>query len=428
MSSIIIALIILGVLVTVHEGGHFIAARLCGIRVEKFSVGFGKPIFKFVKNGVEYSLSWIPLGGYVKMKGDNPNDETSDPDTFFNASWWKRIIVAFAGPFTNLIFGLLVIITSFFFSQQSYDHEAIVDKVSGNLAKYIQSGDEIIKVNSKEVKGWYSTLGEIKDGEDNKIVVLRNGENISLDIPDVSLKDWLNSENIRPVISAVVGEIIPNTPAYQADLKEGDEIIKVGDKKVNNWYEMTEEIQNSSDSVNLTILRDDKEIQKELTKQEVPDSDRKIIGVLQKLPLLSQEKYSPKEAIVYGTNYTFGIVAMNYKGIYSLIKKPSSIKGSIGGPVMMFTTGKKYAEQGIAKGLQFVGLLNIVLMVMNLLPIPVLDGGHILFSFIEGIRGKRLTTKTQMALQQVGLFFLLALMMYAFYSDFSGIISRYNSN
>jgi regulator of sigma E protease len=119
---------------------------------------------------------------------------------------------------------------------------------------------------------------------------------------------------------------------------------------------------------------------------------------------------------------------MHYVSLYQIIRKPKSLKNSIGGPVMIFSAGRDYIKEGAAKGLQFVAFLNIVLMVMNLLPIPVLDGGHIMFSFIEGIRGKKLSLKTQLVLQQLGIFFLLSLMIYAFYSDFSGLFSRYYKN
>jgi len=426
--TLIVSLIVLGVLVTVHEGGHFIAARLCGITVEKFSVGFGKPIFKFVKGGVEYSLSWIPLGGYVKMKGDSADSECTDADSFLNAAWWKRVIVAFAGPFTNLLFALLILVVSFMFPQKVTDHFPVVDYAKSNLATYFQAGDFIKELNGSKVEGWYEMLGNLKNSDSNTFSIERAGNVSEVTIPALELDNWLSGELIRPVIPAQVGEIIPKSPAYLSGIKEGDIITSVSGEKVNNWYEMTAKIATGSDDITITLLRDEEELTKKLHKMELPDSDRKLIGITQALPIQYDYKLGFSEAIVTGTTYTLALVKMNYVGIINLIKKPSTLKGSIGGPVMIFSTSKQYAKKGIAKTLQFIGLMNIILMVMNLLPIPVLDGGHILFSTIEGIRGKKMTMKTQIMLQQVGMFLLLSLMIYAFYSDFHGIISRYRAN
>jgi regulator of sigma E protease len=282
-------------------------------------------------------------------------------------------------------------------------------------------------VNNQDINGWYDALGKMKEGQVNTIYVQRHAQKLELKINDFKLEEWANQEKLRPEIPALIGEVIPKSPAYLADIRVDDEILQVNGEWAHNWYEMTDLIALSGDEVEITLLREGQELTKTLTKMEVPDSDRKMIGVVQNIPVQSTEKLSFFQAIETGFANTVSLVAMNYVGIYNLIKKPSSIKGSIGGPVTIFTTGKQYAEKGIAKSLQFVGLLNIVLMVMNLLPIPVLDGGHILFSTIEGIRGKRLSQKSQIVLQQLGFFFLISLMMYAFYSDFAGIISRYNS-
>ena len=428
MLTIIGALLVLGLLVAVHEGGHFIAARMCGITVEKFSIGFGKPIFKFIRGGVEYSLSWIPLGGYVKMKGDNPEIGDNDPDSFLNSPWWKRAIIAFAGPFTNLIFALLILMASFMFAQKVTDHYAIVDQVNTPLATYLNVGDKILKVNDEDVVGWFSAITKLNDGETNTMTIERDGMKQKVTIPEVKLAEWANFSLIRPEILPIIGEIIPKSPAYNSGLKSGDEITSVNGVAVNSWYAMNQEISKNDEDVEIEIARDGEVLTKQLTKMELPNDERKLIGITQNFPIKYEEKLSFPQAIVTGFTTTTSIVALNYVSIYQLIKKPESLKNSIGGPVMIFSTGRDYAKQGPARALQFVGYLNIILMVMNLLPIPVLDGGHIMFSFIEGIRRKKLTMKTQLVLQQMGIFFLLSLMIYAFYSDFHGLILRYYTN
>ncbi len=428
MFPILIALIVLGLLVAVHEGGHFIAARLCGITVEKFSIGFGKPIFKFIKGGVEYSLSWIPLGGYVKMKGDNPEVGDDDPDSFLNSPWWKRAIIAFAGPFTNLIFALLIFMLSFMFAQKVSDHYPVVDQVNSYLNTYLKEGDKVLQVNQESVQGWYSAISKLKDGEGNTLTIERNGKIQEISIPDVKLADWADYSQIRPLILPIVGEVMPKSPAYNSGLKSGDKITSVDGVEVKDWYEMNQEIGKNDESIMLVIDRDGEVLNKELSKMELPNDDRKLIGITQYFPINYEERLNFTQAIITGFKTTSSVVALHYVSLYQMIKKPKSLKNSIGGPVMIFSAGRDYVKQGISRGLQFVAYLNIVLMVMNLLPIPVLDGGHIMFAFLEGIRGKKLTMKTQLVLQQMGIFLLLSLMIYAFYSDFQGLISRYNSN
>ncbi len=428
LTTIIVALVVLGLLVAVHEGGHFLAARLCGIPVEKFSIGFGKPIFKITKGGVEYSLSWIPLGGYVKMKGDNIDQAGNDPDGFLNSPWWKRAIIAFAGPFTNLIFALLILIVSFMFTQKITDHSPIIDQVNPPLSAYFEPGDKIVEINGNNVKGWFSGLDMLKDGQNNSLLIERNGKKHEVTIPEVKLANWADYSIIRPQILPIIGQVMPKSPAYNAGIKSGDRILSVDGAEVNNWYEMNSEISKNDESVELKIARDSDILTKQLRKMELPNDDRKLIGVTQYFPIKYEENLSFSQAIISGVATTTSIVGMHYVSLYQIIRKPKSLKNSIGGPVMIFSTGRDYIKQGVARGLQFVAFLNIVLMVMNLLPIPVLDGGHIMFSFIEGIRGKKLSLKTQLVLQQLGIFFLLSLMIYAFYSDFSGLFSRYYKN
>lgn len=428
MLTILGALIVLGMLVAVHEGGHFLAARMLGITVEKFSIGFGKPIFKFTKNGVEYSLSWIPLGGYVKMKGDSLEDEDSVPGGFLSSPWWKRAIIAFAGPFTNLIFALLILMASFMFAQKVTDHYPIVGQVNSEFSTYLQQGDTIEKINGEPIRGWYDAITKLNDNKSNSITYTRDNMQATVDIPLVSLREWADFEKIRPLIEARVGEVLPKSPAYNSGLKEGDLITSVNGVVVNDWMAMNQEVGKNDENIEVVIERNGEVLIKNLSKMELPDDDRKLIGITQQFPVMYSYRLGFGEAIKTGFETTFSIVKLHYVSLYQMIKKPESFKNSIGGPVMIFSVGRDHVKQGVARALQFVGFLNIVLMVMNLLPIPVLDGGHIMFAFIEGIRGKKLEMKTQMILQQIGMFLLLSLMIYAFYSDFQGLISRYYTN
>jgi len=426
MLNILGALLALGILVTVHEGGHFLAARLFGVEVEKFSIGFGKKIFGFTRGKTEYLVSLIPLGGYVKMKGENPdevNDLTNPEEgSFASKAWWQRAGIAFAGPFANLLFAFLIFISSFLVGRNIEDQMPVIGKITGVEYEQFKLGDRVSQVNDKEVLSWSQIVQNIKNDELNSFAVERNGVQLNIILEETTQRDWY--DKILPFSPAKIGEVQPGMPAYEAGLMQGDEILFINSEPVKNWYMMREMILASEDEVNLRIKRNDQEFEKQLKLSENPMDGSKIIGISQWLPVKLKETFSLWESVKYGTITTVSFTILNYSAIGKMVANPKQLKDNVGGPIMMYTMSKQSSEKGLSNALGFIAAISIVLMIMNLLPIPVLDGGHIFFCFLEGIFRKPLSLKVQIALQNVGLMLLMSLMIFAFWSDISRLFLR----
>lgn len=431
MLHILGALIAFGLLVAVHEGGHFLVARWLGVEVEKFSIGFGPKIFGYKGKVTEYRLSLIPLGGYVKMKGENPDEEVGDRLGSFSAlAWWKRALIGFAGPFTNLIFALLLMIITFGIGKNYMDYSPVIGRItnSNELAEgelnFLQPGDRLVKINGQEIITWTDSYEAIPEGIES-LVVLREGQELSFE-RKISVKTWLN--NVLPATSTIIGEVSPGLPAYNAGLQSGDKVRAINGKEVNDWYELREQVQSAENGkVEVEIERDGGRFSKLIELQENLLDGNSVIGITQLLPEQVKETYNFWESIKYGTVSTADIVILNYVGLYKLLLKPSELKNNLGGPVMMYTMSKETAKQGWGSILTFVAMISVILMVMNLLPIPILDGGMIFFCMIEGIRRKALSLRTQLTLQKIGFSVLIILMFFAFSNDFTRLYKRSTS-
>lgn len=425
MLNILGALLALGILVTVHEGGHFLAARLFGVEVEKFSIGFGKKIFGFSRGKTEYKISLIPLGGYVKMKGENPDEVeglNNQEGSFVSKAWWQRAGIAFAGPFANLLFAFLIFITSFMVGRNIEDQMPIIGKVSGTNYEQLKPGDTITQVNDKEVLSWSQIVQNLNNNEVNSLVLERDGERRNIVLEETTQSDWYGT--IMPFAPSKIGEVQPGMPAYEAGLMAGDEILFINGEAVEDWYAMRQMILNADETVNLKIRRDDQEFEKQLNLSENPLDGSKVIGISQWLPVKLKEKFTIWESLKYGSITTVSFTILNYSAIGKLVANPKQLKDNVGGPIMMYTMSKQSSKKGLSNVLDFIAAISIVLMIMNLLPIPVLDGGHIFFCFLEGIFRKPLSIKVQIALQNVGLMMLMSLMVFAFWSDISRLFLR----
>ncbi len=424
MWNIIGAIIALGVLVTVHEFGHFVAARLFGVKVEKFSIGFGKKLFSFRKWDTEFRVSLIPLGGYVKMVGENPDEEILDEEHAYRTkTWWQRAVIAFAGPFMNLVFAILLFITSFAIGRNYEDLHPVVGIVQESYTDVFQPDDRIVAVNGSNIEGWNQIIQNTNTQSENLIEVQRGEEIEIIELPALELTFWY--EELKPFIPSQIGEVTPGMSAFKAGLMKGDEILEVDGKEVADWYAMRQLItDNEKDEVNLKIRRNGKIFERILKLETNIYQDNKVIGISMPSPIKISENYNLLESVKYGTFSTINFVYLNYALLVKLIAKPEALKSNIGGPVMLYTMSKQTAGKGLDVILLFVASISIVLMIMNLLPIPVLDGGHIFFCVMEGIFGKPLPLKVQIILQNIGIFILIFLMVFAFWNDFSRIFTR----
>lgn len=352
--SIIAAIIVFGLLIFFHELGHFLFAKLFKVYVEKFSIGFGPALFTKKLGETEYSISAIPLGGYVKMYGENINDEVEESKkhrSFSHKAVAKRSLIVLAGPFFNFLLAFLLF----------------------------------------------------------------------------SLVNTMGTPKLKPVI----GEVQKDMPAYSAGLQEGDEIIKINGKEIKYWQQISDSIKSNSDKpVTLLIKRDgetiDKTITPKVTEVENIFGEKisvSLIGIAPSTESTVTIRYNPFQALSLGAAKTYEITKLTIVGIIKIFQQVVPAD-NIGGPILIFQMAKETAAAGINSLLLFMAVISINLAILNLLPIPVLDGGHLLFYGIEAVKGKPVSLKTREVTQMVGLALLLALMVFAFYNDITRIISQ----
>jgi regulator of sigma E protease len=355
MGSIIVAIVILGTLIFVHELGHFLVAKWSGVMVTRFSLGFGPRLLRWQRGDTEYAISAVPLGGYVKMLGEDPEEDVSGYDaarSFGAQLLRKRAAIVVAGPFMNLVTAFVAF--------------TVVFAVFGASTPSEQP-----------------TIGGVMDG----------------------------------------------APAAMAGLRAGDTVLAIDGKPVSTWEELAETVRGSGGRpVTLKVRREDSTHTKVVvTPEERPE--RSAFGEeIGKAYLIGIERsfetapVSVLSAIGLGAYQTYFWTKMTLLSIVKIFQGVVSAR-DLGGPILIVQAAGKQAELGIEYLLRFLGLISVNLGVLNLLPIPVLDGGHLLFFSFEAVRGRPLAMRHREMAQQVGLFLLLALMVFVFYNDISRLVT-----
>ena len=347
MITALATIIVLGVLVFVHELGHFLMAKLFGVRVDAFSLGFPPKLLHKQVGETDYRLSVVPLGGYVKLFGENPKDEVPpelEPVSFSHHPLWHRFVIVLAGPAFNLIFAALALFLVFTFSGIPY---------------------------------LTTEIGGVKEG----------------------------------------------SPAAQAGLEKGDQILSVAGQAVNRWEDLSQRIRQIGEQpLILSVKRGDRDFQIQVTPQRMETTDifgskvsAVIIGITSG-DKLALEQVGPFRALVQGVGYTGRLTWLTVESLYKLVAREVPLK-SIGGPILIAQVAGRQAEMGVTHLVQFMAALSVNLFLLNLLPIPILDGGHLFFFTLEAIRGKPVPLQHREMAQGLGLMLILALMILVFYQD-----------
>lgn len=433
-STILIFIAAIFILVTVHELGHFLAAKFFKMRVDKFSVGFPPKIFGFRKGDTEYVIGATPLGGYVQIAGmidesmdDSFIDEEVQSDEFRSRPVWQRTIVILAGVIFNMILAVIIYIGMAF----SYGDTVIpIQSIDGiyvaeeSVASQIglRTGDKILGVNGREVQ-YFNQLFSPSDLTDRDLsfMVERGGERITIQTPPDFL-DLINREggfiDLNNTLPSKINRVMPSSPASEAGLQDGDEIISANGVPVQFWAEIVEIIRKSESQTEFEVLRGSEII----SLSVMPDPETNQIGIqsFQAAELLDYEirSFSFSQSVAIGferTNDTFfGIL----KGIGRLFSGDISVRENLGGPVAIANITKEATDRGGMEGFwNITAFLSITLAIMNMLPIPALDGGHFMFLVYEGITRREPPPKVRMGLQQLGFIFLIGLFILITFND-----------
>ncbi len=418
--TLIYFLIVIGILVFVHEFGHFIMAKRAGVRVEKFSLGMGPKLVGFKKGDTEYVISWLPLGGYVKMAGENPDEEpTGAADEFQSKTVWQRAKIAATGPLTNILLAFLIM--PFVFMVGTYTLGAamvgFVEKGSPADLAGFRVGDMIEKVNGRTVVDWEKAemLIAVNPDTDIKVVIDRNGEKKTLTLrPKLDVEHNIGTSGLYPDIPVEVGKLKPGFPAEKAGVKINDKVIAVDGKTVYYWNQFSSMIKDSQGKkLELMVEREGKRVP--LTVTPIEDNGRYVIGV-EPLVRMIFKKYGFFESLGLGVDKTIEFIDVTFITLKKLLTFGLSIK-TLGGPVMIAQMSGRAAAAGLSAFLSLLAMISISLGILNLLPIPVLDGGLILFLIIEAIRKKPLSRKVMEVSQSIGAAVLITLIAIVSYND-----------
>ena len=438
-SKMLIFLAGLAALIFVHELGHFLAARKFGVVVEKFSLGFGPKILSVTKGGTEYLLSAIPLGGYVKMKGeDYESDSLEMEGSFAGAPVQHRLIIAFAGPLFNILFAIVIYWFVYMAGVETMGLvTGTVKPESPAQTAGMQVGDKIVGIDGQKIKFWdqLQKIVHASPGKPLNVEIERDSTLISLPITPVSAeytdlfgdKKNVGLLGVTPLVRNIT-YVKEGSAADKGGIKVGDQLLAVDGKPIFGWGDLKPAaVDKPGKELTFRVLRDGQEVEVRLTPESKVIEDEKgakveigVIGIGMNGEMV-EESYGPLDAVGRAMQETGRLIYLIGVSIKKMVVG-SIPADTIGGPILIFQIYGEQAEQGFNELIRLTALLSINLGLLNLLPIPVLDGGHIFFFLIEIVKGKPLSERNRERAQQVGLFMLLSLMVFAFYNDIMRII------
>ena len=451
--TIIYGLIGLGFIVFIHELGHFITAKICGVTVESFSIGMGPILLHKTIKGTDYRLSLIPLGGYCGMKGQKDFqvalDEklesiTGDKDSFYGIHPLKRVIIAFSGPFFNFIFAAIafMIISMIGYSYYTSENKIILaNEVYPEMESIaekagLQTGDKILSVNDKETPYFTDIYEAISISANKKtdLQVQRDSEIFNIEVtPSLNKETGAGVLGIVSWTNPLIDSIEKNSIAEKVGLKEQDLILQINDDIIKNTADYNNAIQ-KYDNFSMKVLRDNKEIIIENIELNTQKEDKTTLGITFYTEKVKSKTYSFFPAIINGFVEAGKTTALTFKSL-GLLFQGVDLTKAVSGPlritVMLGDTAKAGFSAGFSTGIvtvfNFLAIISISLFIMNLLPIPILDGGLILFALIEAITKKQISPKIQYYVQFIGVGLILFLFVFAMFGDISYIINLFTS-
>lgn len=435
--------LVFGAMVIIHEFGHFVVARLFGVRVDVFSVGFGKRIWGVRRGSTDYRVSLIPLGGYVKMAGENLDEQvTGAPDEFMSKPKWQRFCVAVAGPTMNILTALAIPMVSgmIHYEMPAFLHQApLVNAVEpGSAAERagIQPGDLIVRIGDEVNPTWQDVQDRVALNPDQVIslTVKRGDKTTSVTLQPSTRtisQEKIGDAGIFPDPGAnakmYVSYVMPDSPAGEAGLKPGDQIVAINDKVVeqdfNGKFALNQEIKGSNGQpVTMTIVREGQTLNVQATPRLIQGELR--LGFNHQLRDVDRiiTRLGPLEAFRYSLDTNVRTVRLTRDALAQVFSGRRSVRDTFTGPVGIFVMTGQAAEQGTGTVLELMALLSLNLGLINLLPIPVLDGGLIFMLALEGLLGLfglPLTLQIKERMMKIGFVVIMLLMAFVIFNDIS---------
>lgn len=433
MLTVVAGIIMLGVLVFIHELGHFLVAKANGVKVLKFSLGFGPKIVSKTWGETQYLICAVPLGGYVQMLGEGSGDEGEGAPfteeeksrSFAHKSVGRRTAIIVAGPIMNLLLPFLILPIAYMVGVNlpAYlDQEACVGYVltdSDGAKSGFAAGDCIVAIGEDPVGDWTGANKTLISHAGNPLqfTVDRDGKAVVLDMnPENGGLEGLQSLGLYPMQPALVGAVSAGMPAKVAGMLAGDKIIAINDDPIRSWYDLKTLIQKSAGQEILFKVEREGQIESlSIVPTRKGDEGEYLVGIAPEQPVVFK-RFGPVEAFRYGANRTMELIELTLVFIQKLFSGHVSTK-NIGGPIMVVQIAGQAAQTDISSILTVLAFLSIQLGILNLLPIPILDGGHFMFNMVELVLRRPLSIQVREIAQQIGLLLLLMLMVLAFYND-----------
>jgi len=443
LTTVIAFVVVIGILILIHEWGHFVVARLSGVGVERFSIGFGPVLWRIKGKETEYCLSAIPMGGYVKMMGDDENPleggktDAVDPKKSFNLKpVWVRFLIVFAGPGMNFVLAVLLTALAFMVWGRPVVPAVVGRVADGSVAAQagIKPGDRIVAVDGRPVQYWDEVLTQVQasKGRSLRLTVTDGGatREIAVTPQRIAGRDIFGDEQdywelgARQSVSdqATIGDVVPGGAAAKGGLKPADIIVSMEGQPITSWDELADGIsKRAGQATVLGVKRGDQVLTLTVTPAPTGPDGKGRIGISHSMaPAVGAVfvRSDPLTAIREGVLKTWEWTQLTIKGMYKLITVQLA-PSNIGGPIQIAAAAGEQARQGLPYLTLFTALISVNLAVLNLLPVPMLDGGHLLFFVCEAVLGRPISVRKREIAQQVGFVLLMMLMVYAVYNDLS---------
>lgn len=437
-TTILLGIISIGVLIFVHELGHFLIARSAGIRVEVFSIGWGKGILSFKWKDTKIQIGWIPFGGYCKLAGESPRDEVEGkPDEYYSSSPYKRILVALGGPVFNyffafILFSLIIIVG---YEINTYPNKIILLREKELMSESsmtpaqlagLKDGDKIIEINGKETQHWEDITENIVRSalKPVQLKILREGTVYDfMVVPELDEETGRGLIGIQPWVEPIVGNVLPGEPGAIAGLEKGDRIISVDGEGIQHYVDFYQEIKGKSNTVvQIRALRNEKTLELFLVPKLVEGYDSAGL-------IFQQERYSSESLPLYiavekGAVKSIEAVVDTVRGIGLVFSGKIQVRKAVAGPAKLIYISGVIAKEGFIYFFQVMSYISIAFFIMNLIPFPALDGSHIVISLYEIIARRKPNLDVVHRIQTFGFLFLIFVLIFVTMNDISSFFGK----